>query len=115
MPAPLTSEVQKQRVDACPSVELYGFPQLGRPMEEGESVSEHLKLIFDLCDKDKDGIIAAKDFRVIGIEHFGKTQVREMGNSTVAVTLGLLRSTVSVCDGWCFLQRGVCRFSGWCP
>ena len=60
-----------------PSIELYGFPKLVRPMEEGKSVSEHLKLIFDLCDADKDGVIAAKDFRVIGQEHFGKTQVRE--------------------------------------
>ena len=44
---------------------------------EGVSSSgvEHLRMIFDLCDTDRDGIITADDFRLIGHEHFGKTQV----------------------------------------
>ena len=47
-------------------------------MEVDESLKrgvEHLKTIFDLCDQDKDGCISAEDFRSIGLEHFGKTQV----------------------------------------
>lgn len=37
--------------------------------------TEHLKVIFDLCDQDKDGLITAEDFRSIGQEYFGRTQV----------------------------------------
>ena len=45
-------------------------------LESGsKSGSEHLKLIFDLCDQDKDGLITAEDFRSIGHEYFGRTQV----------------------------------------
>ena len=44
------------------------------PARSGE---DHLKLIFDLCDQDKDGFITAQDFRSLGNEHFGNTQVRE--------------------------------------
>lgn len=36
---------------------------------------DHLKTIFDLCDRDKDGCISAQDFKSIGLEHFGETQV----------------------------------------
>lgn len=46
--------------------------------EVDESLShgvEHLKTIFDLCDRDKDGCISAEEFRTIGQEHFGDTQV----------------------------------------
>ena len=35
-----------------------------------------MKVIFDLCDQDKDGLIYAKDFREIGLEHFEKADVR---------------------------------------
>ena len=44
------------------------------PARSGE---DQLKLIFDLCDQDKDGFITAQDFRSLGNEHFGNTQVRE--------------------------------------
>lgn len=37
--------------------------------------AEHLKTIFDLCDRDKDGCISAQEFRIIGLEYFGDTQV----------------------------------------
>ena len=46
--------------------------------EVDESLSqgvEHLKTIFDLCDRDRDGCISAEEFRTIGLEHFGDTQV----------------------------------------
>ena len=44
------------------------------PARSGE---DQLKLIFDLCDQDKDGLITAQDFRSLGNEHFGNSQVRE--------------------------------------
>ena len=44
------------------------------PARNGE---DHLKLIFNLCDRDRDGFITAQDFRSLGNEHFGNTQVRE--------------------------------------
>ncbi len=37
---------------------------------------EHLKTIFDLCDRDKDGCISVQEFKNIGLEYFGETQVR---------------------------------------
>lgn len=46
-----------------------------RAMEEGSQLSEQLKVIFDLCDADRDGVIAVEDFRRIALEHFGKNQV----------------------------------------
>lgn len=36
---------------------------------------DHLKTIFDLCDRDKDGCISVQEFKTIGLEHFGDTQV----------------------------------------
>lgn len=45
-------------------------------MDGVKSGVEHLREIFDLCDSDRDGVITAEDFRLIGQEHFGKTQVR---------------------------------------
>ena len=39
------------------------------------SSEDNLKEIFDLCDRDRDGYITAQDFRRIGKEHFGNTQV----------------------------------------
>ncbi|XP_064384996.1 rab11 family-interacting protein 3-like [Halichondria panicea] len=39
---------------------------------------DHLKTIFDLCDRDKDGCISAQDFKSIGLEHFGETQEVDM-------------------------------------
>ena len=41
------------------------------------SAEDHLRLIFNLCDQDKDGFITAQDFRSLGNEHFGNSQVRE--------------------------------------
>ena len=41
----------------------------------GRSNEANLKEIFDLCDRDRDGYITAQDFRSIGKEHFGNTQV----------------------------------------
>lgn len=42
-------------------------------MEETlKSGVEQMKVIFDLCDQDNDGLIYAKDFRKIGQEHFEK-------------------------------------------
>lgn len=41
------------------------------PARSGE---DQLKLIFDLCDQDKDGLITAQDFRSLGNEHFGNSQ-----------------------------------------
>ena len=41
----------------------------------GRSSEANLREIFDLCDGDKDGYITALDFRSIGKEHFGNTQV----------------------------------------
>ena len=41
----------------------------------GRSNEGNLKEIFDLCDRDRDGYITAHDFRSIGKEHFGNTQV----------------------------------------
>lgn len=35
-----------------------------------------MKTIFDLCDKDSDGLIRRRDFRSIGQEHFDEEQVR---------------------------------------
>lgn len=61
--------------ELCREIVLYGCPARPDPMEEGNSAVEHLKLIFDLCDGDRDGVITAEDFRHIGQEHFGKTQV----------------------------------------
>lgn len=54
---------------------LYGCSARLEPMEEGKSAVEHLRMIFDLCDRDRDGVITAEDFRLIGQQHFGKTQV----------------------------------------
>ena len=49
-----------------------GMESDSSPARSGE---DHLKLIFDLCDQDKDGFITAQDFRSLGNEHFGNTQV----------------------------------------
>ena len=43
--------------------------------EEGRFVAQ-LREIFDLCDADRDGVITTRDFRKIGQDHFGKTQVK---------------------------------------
>jgi Ca2+-binding EF-hand superfamily protein len=43
----------------------------------GRNGEDHLKLIFNLCDQDKDGFISAQDFRSLGNEHFGNSQVSE--------------------------------------
>lgn len=51
----------------------------------GRSSEENLKEIFDLCDRDKDGYITAQDFRSIGEEHFGNTQVRNYTQSGYVV------------------------------
>lgn len=36
---------------------------------------EQMKVIFDLCDQDNDGLINAQDFRKIGQEHFENQHV----------------------------------------
>lgn len=36
---------------------------------------DQMKVVFDLCDQDNDGLICAKDFRKIGQEHFEKPHV----------------------------------------
>jgi Ca2+-binding EF-hand superfamily protein len=36
---------------------------------------EQMKMIFDLCDHNSDGLIYAKDFREIGLQHFEKPEV----------------------------------------
>ena len=42
---------------------------------EGGEALEQLRLIFNLCDRDRDGVISVEEFRQIGREHFDKTQV----------------------------------------
>ncbi len=52
---------------------------------------DHLKTIFDLCDRDKDGCISAQDFKSIGLEQFGETQVRykyQQGHSLRPIVCG---------------------------
>lgn len=45
-------------------------------MEETlKSGVEQMKVIFDLCDQDSDGLIYAKDFKEIGLQHFEKPDV----------------------------------------
>lgn len=45
-------------------------------MEESlKNGMDQMKIIFDLCDQDKDGVICAEDFRKIGQEHFEKPHV----------------------------------------
>ena len=44
-------------------------------MDGGEEALEQLRIIFNLCDSDRDGVISVDDFRRIGSEHFDKTQV----------------------------------------
>ena len=44
-------------------------------MDGGEEALEQLRIIFNLCDSDKDGVISVDDFRRIGSEHFDKSQV----------------------------------------
>lgn len=39
------------------------------------SSAKDMKMIFDLCDEDRDGHISWQDFRIIGQEHFDKEQV----------------------------------------
>ena len=36
---------------------------------------DQMRVIFDLCDQDNDGLISAQDFREIGREHFQKPDV----------------------------------------
>lgn len=46
-------------------------------MEETlKSGVEQMKVIFDLCDHDNDGLIFAKDFKEIGQQYFEKPDVR---------------------------------------
>ena len=42
--------------------------------EDGEAL-EQLRFVFDLCDRDEDGIISVDEFRRIGRDHFDKTKV----------------------------------------
>lgn len=52
-------------------------------MEETlKSGVEQMKVIFDLCDQDNDGLIYAKDFRKIGQEHFEKPDVSKLDHIT---------------------------------
>lgn len=45
-------------------------------MEESlKSGVEQIKVIFDLCDHDNDGLISAKDFKKIGLQYFEKPDV----------------------------------------
>ena len=44
-------------------------------MEGRDEALDQLRVIFDLCDSDKDGFISVDDFRRLGSEHFDKTQV----------------------------------------
>lgn len=45
-------------------------------MEESlKSGVGQMKVIFDLCDQDNDGLICAEDFKKIGLEHFQKPHV----------------------------------------
>ena len=61
-------------------------------MDGGEEALEQLRIIFNLCDSDRDGVISVDDFRRIGSEHFDKTQVskrRLHSRRLLAVTLQL--------------------------
>lgn len=47
-------------------------------MEEQSTSSvlqNNLRTIFDLCDQDRDGVIAVQDFERIGRDHFENAQV----------------------------------------
>lgn len=45
-------------------------------MEETlKSGVEQMKVIFELCDHDGDGLIYARDFKEIGLQHFEKPDV----------------------------------------
>ena len=41
---------------------------------DGDSL-EQLRFVFNLCDRDMDGVISVDDFRQIGRDHFDKTKV----------------------------------------
>ena len=43
--------------------------------EEEEDSLEQLRFVFNLCDKDRDGVISVDEFRQIGRDHFDKTKV----------------------------------------
>lgn len=36
---------------------------------------DQMKVVFDLCDQDNDGLICAEDFKKIGLQHFEKPRV----------------------------------------
>ena len=44
-------------------------------MDDTRAVFANLRTIYDLCNPDRDGVIAVAEFRRIGQQHFGRTQV----------------------------------------
>ena len=74
-----------------------------RAMEEGSQLSEQLKVIFDLCDADRDGVIAVEDFRRIALEHFGKNQVKSEMASVPSGMAGEVARAVEMRQGMIYL------------
>lgn len=57
-------------------------------MEEASSSSalqHNLRTIFDLCDQDKDGVIAVRDFERIGRDHLENAQVSYLSREGVTI------------------------------
>ncbi|CAI8011727.1 hypothetical protein GBAR_LOCUS7524 [Geodia barretti] len=46
--------------------------------EEEEDSLEQLRFVFNLCDRDRDGVISVDEFRQIGRDHFDKTKPMEV-------------------------------------
>ena len=58
------------------SQEQDGIARVAMRMEQSlKSGIDQMRVIFDLCDQDNDGLICAQDFREIGREYFEKPDV----------------------------------------
>ena len=53
------------------------------------SSASEMKKIFDLCDKNGDGLINREDFKNIGGEHFDGEQVKWLGYAAFVKESGL--------------------------